>query len=748
MAGRVSTSEAKTFSGNSSARDDSNAVVRMQLSGANSHASVDATNELPGTANYFIGNDPSQWRRNVPRYARVSYQNVYPGVTMAFHGAQRQLEFDFVVAPGANTRPIGFHFTGAQGLKRDDSGNLILSSTAGDVQLHKPVAYQDQNGRRQTIDARFVLNGDNQVGIELGKYDRSRELVIDPSVSYTYSTYLGGSAEDDGFGIASDSSGNAYVTGQTMSANFPAAGGVPPNTSAGGTFDVFVTKIAADGSSLIYSTYIAGSGTKGNDSGNAIAVDSSGDAFVAGGTESSNFPTTTGAYQTAIASGATGNAFILELNPAGNALTYSTYLGGEVNDKAFGVAVDTSGNIYAAGQTSSSLFPSKNALQTTQAGGFLAKLKPAGGGANDLLFSTFVGGGLSDFVSAVALDSSANAFVTGQTQSSTLHTTAGVLQSTFGGVSDAFVTAIKTDGSAYIYSTYLGGSDIDIGLAITVDSSGNAYVTGQTASSNTSAKAFPTTTGAFQTTFGGNPYDAFVSKLNPTGTALAYSSYLGGPMADYGVGIAVDGGGNAYLTGRTLSSSGFPLKNPTQATFQGTSDAFVSEVNSAGSQLLFSTYLGGNGDQDTTTAGGIAVDSLGANIYVTGNTTATDFPDTAKFFEPAYGGGATDAFVVKYAQVAPQTFSLTATALSPSTVSPGGSATSSVTVTPTNGFTGSVTLTCSISPAVTLGPTCGMASATPASPATLTVSTTAATALLRRPPVVAGPASSTQCSCR
>ncbi len=737
--GRGALPKAKMFSGKRNTQNGSSAVVRMQLSGGNSLAKVEASGKLSGSANYFIGDDPGKWCKNVPRYARVSYHNVYPGVNMAFHGAQGQLEFDFVVAPGADPQPIAFNLSGAQGLKTDELGNLIVSSTAGDVLLHKPVAYQDQNAARQAVDARFVLKADGQVSFELGKYDHSRELVIDPSVSYAYSTYLGGSAEDDGFGIAFDSSGNAYVTGQTMSTDFPTKGGVPPNTSTGGTFDVFVTKIAADGSSLIYSTYIAGSsGTKGNDAGNTIAVDSSGDAFVAGGTQSSNFPTTTGAYQTALVLGATGNAFILELNPAGDGLTYSTYLGGEVDDKAFGVAVDSTGNIYAAGQTSSSKFPSKNALQTTQAGGFLAKLKPAGGGSNDLLFSTFVGGGLNDFVSAVALDSSANPYVTGQTESATLHTTAGVLQSTFGGVSDAFVTAIKTDGSAYIYSTYLGGSDIDIGFAIAVDSSGNAYVTGQTASSNTSATPFPTTAGAFQTKFGGDPYDAFVSKLNSSGTALVYSSYLGGTSADYGVGIAVDGSGNAYLTGRTLSSSGFLLKNPTQATFQGTSDAFVSEVNSAGSQLLFSTYLGGIGDQDTLTNGGIAVDSLGANIYVTGNTTATDFPifpNSAGVFQPTYGGG-TDAFVVKYAQ---QTFSIAATA--PAAVSPGTSATSTVTLTALNGYNSPVKLTCSVAGTGSPLPACSTTSfstnpLTPGSPGTttkLTITTTGPTSSISHP---------------
>ncbi len=734
LVGRNALSKAKMFSGKQNAQSNSSAVLHMQLSGANSLAKVDANGKLSGSANYFIGNDPRKWRKNVPRYARVSYHDVYPGVNMAFHGAQRQLEFDFVVAPGADPQPIAFNFSGAQGMKKDESGNLIVSSTAGDVLFHKPAAYQDRNDARHAVDARFVLKADNQVSFRLGKYDHSRELVIDPSVSYAYSTYLGGSAEDDGFGIAFDSSGNAYVTGETMSTDFPRAGGVPPNTSAGGSFDVFVTKIAANGSSLIYSTYIGGSGVgKSNDSGNAIAVDASGDAFVAGGTESSDFPTTAGSFQPAIASGATGNAFIFELNPAGSALTYSTYLGGSISDIALGVAVDSSGNVYAAGKTSSPDFPlSANPLQGSPVGGFVSKLKPAGAGASDLVFSTYLGGGGNDFVNAIALDSSANAYVTGQAESSTFHTTTGAFQTTFGGgITDAFVTAVKADGSAYIYSTYLGGSDIDIGFAIAVDSSGNAYVTGQTASSNTSAKPFPTTTGAFQTTFGGGAFDAFVTKLNSTGSALVYSSYLGGSQADLGASIAVDGAGNAYVTGQT-SSSDFPTAGtPTQTTFGGgTFDAFVSEVNAAGSALAFSTYLGGSGDEDTTgNFGAIAVDSAGATIYVTGNTASnTDFPITPNpgVLQTGYGGGAFDAFVTKYAQ---QTFSIAATA--PAAVSPGTSATSKVTLTALNGYNSKVNLTCSVTGTGSPLPACSTTSfstnpLTPGSPgttSTLTITT-------------------------
>jgi hypothetical protein len=651
-------------------------------------------------------------------------------VNLAFHGAENQLEFDFLVAPGANPAPIGVHFTGAPGMKTDNSGNLVVSSTAGDVLLHKLVAYQEQNGARQSVDARFVLKADNQVSFELGNYDRSRELVIDPSVSYLYSTYLGGSGDDAGEAIAFDSSGNAYVTGNTASADFP---GHSSTNKLKGVANVFVTQITSSGG-LGYSTYVGGSGS---DSGNGIAVDASGNVYVAGGTSSTDFPVmpNPGAYQ-AMLNGTTGNAFIFKLNPSG-APTYSTYLGGTGTDLALGMALDSSGNVYAVGKTSSIDFPtSSSPLQATVAGGFVTKLNPAGTGASDLKFSTYLGGGTDDFASAVAVasGSSPNVYVTGSTSSASFPTApAGVIQPhNGGGSSDAFVAVMNSTGSAYVYFTFLGGTDTDIGNGIAVDSSGNAYVTGQTASSTN----FPTTKSALQTTFGGGVYDAFVSKVNPTGTALVYSTYLGGSGFDAGAGIAADSSGNAYVTGQTASSN-FPTVIPTQADLGGGNDAFVSEINSAGSALVFSTYLGGTLDEDDGgDFGAIAADNAGANIYVTGNTASTDFR-TVDPLQSAYGGGTTDAFVVKYAQAtAAPTFSLSATALSPASVNPGISATSIVSVTPPNGFGGSVTLACTITgPSGAVDPpTCGAASATTSTSATLTVSTTAAIALLRQPP--------------
>lgn len=730
----------------SGAQKDLTAVVRMQLTGANSPAKISATNQMPGKSNYFVGSDKSKWQTDVTHYARVSYESVYPGVDLAFHGVQHHTEFDFVVAPQANPAPIGFHFTGAQGIKTDDSGNLVIASAAGNILLHKPVAYQEQNGARQPVDARFVLKAGNQVAFELGTYDRSRELVIDPSVSYLYSTYLGGSGEDYGYGIAFDTNGNSYVTGQTTSTNFPGAS----NTLTGTLGNAFVTKIASDGSSLVYSTYVGGSGSGGfGDSGNAIAVDSSGNAFVTGGTYSSDFPHTTGVFQTTL-SGAS-DAFVFELGSSG-AIIYSTYLGGTGLDSGLGIATatDNSGDVFVVGSTYSTDFPTfpSAPLQAYLAGstrsGFIAKINSS---ASAFVYSSYVGGSqpnsaTGDAANAVAVDSSNNAYVTGQTFSSTFTTTTNAFQSTCagcsGGNSNAFVRVINATATAYVYSTFLGGSSTDVGLSVAVDSAGDAYVTGEANSSD-----FPTTAGALQTTYGGAT-DAFVTKLNPTGTSpLLYSTYLGGSGNDLGVSIGVDGGGIAYVTGQTNSTgaspSGFPTTTTaTQATLGGGNDAFVSEINPAapaGSQLVFSTYLGGSADEDDSgIQGAIAVDGPGANIYVTGNTASTNFPTTTTV--PYAGGsanggaaGTADAFVTKYSQPA---FSIAAT--TPTAVSAGGSATSSVTVSSFNGYASAVTLSCSVTGTGSPLPQCSVTGTNPVTPpaggqvtSTLTVTTSGST---------------------
>jgi hypothetical protein len=543
-------------------------VVRLSFAGASKPTAIDGRDPLPGKTNYFIGSDPKQWHTNVPNYSAVEYRNLYPGVNAIFRGDSRRLEFDFNIAPGADPQTITLQVDGARRMRLNGVGEVLLSMDATrDVVMGKPYIYQQSPEGRREITGHYVLGHHNRIAFALGSYDHAQPLVIDPTVDYA--TYLGGNGADRAEGIAVDSSGNAYVAGDTTSTNFPTTTNSYQPTCVdckGGISygEGFVSKLSPDGSTLIYSTYLSGVSIFG------VAVDSSGSAYVTGGVPAivesgSGLPglPVVNAFQ-ATNHGTIENAFVTKLSPDGSSLVYSTYLGGGYSDEAFGITVDSSGSAYVTGLTNSFGFPTENPIQAS---------------CDDCGYSTGV---LSD--------------------------------------GDAFVTKFSPDGSSLMYSTYLGGSEADWGQAIAVDSSGSAYVTGLTQSTD-----FPTSN-PFQaanasillTTTGAN---AFVAKLNPSGSALVYSTYLGGADEDYGAGIAVDSNGSAYVTGFAQSHN-FPTLNPYQATMLGDNDAFVTKFNADGSSLVYSTYLGG---QSATQGSSIAVDSFG-NAYVTGSTTSNYFP--------------------------------------------------------------------------------------------------------------------------
>ena len=601
------------------------AVLRMRLERANSNAKVSGIDELAGKSNYFIGKDPAKWRRNIPTFSRVKYQQVYPGVDVVYYGNQRQLEYDFVLAPGADPQQIELSFDGAKRLRLDADGDLIVSIAGGEVIEHKPVIYQDISGIRQRVTGGYALRNGHTVGLKLARYDDHRSLTIDPSL--VYSTYLGGGLEDHGNGVTLDSSGNAYLTGGTQSSNFPTTAGALQTTYGGDNENAFVSKLNSSGSALIYSTYLGGSGISRLDAGAAIALDSSGNAYVTGSTNSSDFPTTSGAFQTTCC-----GAFVSKLNSSGSALIYSTYLD---NAGGSGIALDSSGNAYVTGSAGSGFPTTAGALQTTLSGStnaFVSKVNSSGSG---LIYSTYLGGNIADAGAGIALDSSSDAYVTGVTKSSNFPTTAGAFQTTLGGpqfnnmVANAFVSELNSSGAALVYSTYLGGSSDDEGDGIALDSSGDAYVTGSTDSAN-----FPTTAGVFQSAISGNQ-NAFVSKLNSSGAALVYSTYLGGSSDDGGIGIALDSSGDAYVTGYTDSSNFPATPGAFQTTLRGRQNAFVTKLNSSGSALIYSTYLGGN---IADAGAGIALDSSG-NAYVTGYTDSSNFPTTPGAFQTTFGGG-------------------------------------------------------------------------------------------------------------
>ena len=654
--------------------------LQLKLLHANQNATVTGVNELPGKVNYFLGNDPKNWRTNVPTYAEVRYRNVYPGIDLVYYGNQGgQLEYDFVVTPGADPSAIllaidtSGHVSrkhkavGSGQSKIDSNGDFVVHMNGEDeVRFHNPLVYQP--GTRSSlathhsslVEGHYILTASNQVRFALGPYDHTKPLIIDPIL--TYSTYLGGSNADLASGFAVDSSGNAYVTGSAASTAFPVVNPLQStNKSTGGT--AFVAKLNAAGSALVYSTYLGGSAS---DQGNAIAVDSSGSAYVAGSTCSSDFPTVD-PLQASLKGACDG--FVAKLNAAGSALVYSTYLGGSgtmqsgttSNDKAAAIAVDSSGNAFVTGTTFSTDFPTVNPLQGYGGAGdaFVCKLNAEG---TALVYSTFLGGGGADSGGGITVDSSGNAYVTGSTGSTNLPTV-NPLQSSANGLGEAFVAKLNAAGSALLYSTYLGGILYSSGNGIAVDSSGNAYVTGWTESLN-----FPTVNPIQAANKCEYPGNGFVAKLDTAGSALVYSTYLGGsgrmigcgPLSDAtgdgGTAIAVDSSGNAYVTGFTTSTD-FPTVNPIQASNNsgcGTT-AFVASLNAAGTALTYSTYLGGSGCVDW--GRGIAVDSFGS-AYVTGWTDSRDFP-TADPLQPSNtsGSGDSTAFVAMISPPPPLTLS-------------------------------------------------------------------------------------------
>src|SRR5215813_3472528 len=587
---------------------------------------------LPTKSNYLIGNEPDQWHTDIPNYARVEYGEIYPGINLAFYGTQQALEYDFIVAPGADPDNITISVEGAESIELEDNGDLVMRVGEEKVYHRSPLTYQDDRSvaaGRRSVRSRYVLKGGNQIGFAVENYDASKPLVIDPVIDF--STFFGGVGSDEGFAIAIDNQKNVYVTGTTYSNNFNTF--APLQTiNRGGKYDAYVTKINAAGTALVYSTYLGGSG---EDSGHGIAVDSSGNAFVAGITNSQDF-NIRNAFQPTI-TGAAEDAFVAKISADGTNLLFSSYLGGSDIDQAFAIALDSAGDAYVTGSTSSTNFNIKNALYPTNSsnatGRFDAFITKVKGDGSTLVYSTYLGGSGLDEAYGIAVDSSGAAYVTGVT-SSTNFKLANAIQTNNAGNSDAFVTKINPQGSALLFSTYVGGSGLDVAYGVAVDASSRIYITGHTFSTD-----YPSTTGALQETSRGNA-DAFVTVINPSAGAIDYSTYLGGNQGDFGRGIALDSNGSVYITGRTASNN-FPTNGALQLNNRGNLDAFVAKLDINSSQLIYSTYLGGADDDQGF---GIAVDSMGS-AYVVGDTRSTDF-NTRTPLQAATRGGI-DAFVSK-----------------------------------------------------------------------------------------------------
>jgi beta-propeller repeat-containing protein len=622
-------------------------AVRMRLIGANQESEVHGLDPLPGRHHWLIGRDPSQWRTDTPTYARVRYRDVYRGVDLVYYGTEgRELEYDFVVAPGADPGVVRLAFEGVDRLRVDANGDLVLDVGETPLRFGKPRVYQASSAGRRSVAGAWRLEDNRTVGFRIGTYDTREALVIDPTVALA--TYVGGGGTDQAFAIALGNDGTVFVTGNTTSANFPTtAGSLEP--AARGGIDAFVVRLDSTFTTSLYSTFIGGSG---DDAGRGIAVDTLGNAYVTGFTTSTDFPTTPGSFQPNRPAGeaaGVADAFVVKVNPLGTALVYGTYLGGTASDVGLAIALDPTGSAYVTGGTFSPDFPVTFGVSQPVPGGdrdaFVARLDRGG---TVLLYSTLLGGAGTDVGNAIAVDTTGAAYATGSTTCATapcstatdFPTTPGVAAplrppGEAAGVTDVFVTKLSPAGLR-VYSTYLGGTGADEGLGIVVDAVGDAIVTGGTASANFPITAgFAPFTGALQ---------AFLTKLDPAASAVMFSrsvptsTSIAGQSRDalpaapsLALGISQDSGGRLYLAGSEVRG-GVPQ-----------TDAFVIQFSPAGTSSTAEFFVGGLGD-DFGLA--LAVDSPGNNVFLTGQTTSSSGLATAGVVQPAFAG-AVDGFVAK-----------------------------------------------------------------------------------------------------
>ncbi len=598
-------------------------VVRMRYVGAATNPRMQGVQTLPGISNYFIGNDPGQWHTDIVSFAKVRYSQIYPGIDLVYYGSAGNIEYDFILKPGADPAAIRMSFAGAKALTANAAGELVIAMAAGELRQKAPVIYQEGPKGITLVEGGYVVRG-SDVSFQIGNYDRTRALVIDPVL--VYSTYLGGSGLDQATSLVVGPTGDAYVAGMTSSANFPVQG-LPTSTNGGGQ-DLFVTKMSLSGNALTYSTYIGG---VGDEVANDIAISGAGTVYITGSTTSINYPVVTPTIAAQV--GGT-DAFLTKLTAAGNAIEYSTYWGSTGFEEGTAVAVDPADNAYIAGNTSAPNFPTQTPFQAAQAGamdGFMTKFSVAG---NSIVYSTYLGGAGDDRIFDMAVADDAAVFVVGSSTSANFPTTSASVQPGLAGGRDGFLTHFSLAGNALLYSTFIGGSGTDEVFGMVIDAPMNAYVTGRTTSTN-----FPTLT-PLQALNGGGANDAFVAKINPPGVAFVYSTYLGGAGDDQGQAIAIDTARNSFITGSTTSPN-FPVLAALQGGLSGKSDAFVSKLNLAGSALVYSTYLGGISHDEGF---GIGVDLIGS-AYVAGFTESNDFA-VVNPFQAAFGG-VRDAFVSK-----------------------------------------------------------------------------------------------------
>ena len=595
-------------------------VLHMQFLGANKSVKLSGQDDSGSKSHYYIGNDPEKWVKDVTRYGKVQYKNLYPGIDLVFYGNQNELEYDFIVASGVNPDIIRLGFTGADKLSVNQQGDLLIHTPAGRVLQKKPLVYQTRNNQKEFITGSYLLLDKQTIGFDLGRYDPDLPLIIDPVLDYT--TYVGGSDQDNGTRIAIDQKGYIYITGYTFSTDFPSGAVLGSNISS------FITKLTPDGTSVVFSLYLGGSGI---DRGRDIAIGDDGNIYIVGETTSLDFPVLASAPQSQNNGGT--DVFLSVLSPGGNHLHYSSYYGGSGYDAGQGIALGNNDAVYLTGETWSNDLPITTEAFDTRCGSgttcvtnqnydaFFAVLDVLN---SNIVYSTYLGGGADDKGHAIAVDlATGYGYIAGQTNSSEFPRLNPILPITsFSGDNlDGFLTVIDpamTGRNSLVYSTLIGGQKEDVVDSITLDAEGNAYLFGYTNSIDFPVK------NAYQAYLRGET-DSFIAKINPTAAtgpdSLIYATYLGGSGAELSYGVAIDEFNRAYIVG-TTSSTDFPTVAAFQNSNAGGIDAFIATVGVNGDALTYASYFGGSGDE---TGSGIAVASDGTT-YIVGDSASTNLP--------------------------------------------------------------------------------------------------------------------------
>jgi hypothetical protein len=611
-------------------------TVELEFVGADASVRPAGEDRSRAVLSFFKG-DPENWRTGIPTYSRLAYRNLWPGIDLVYSGGSDRLKYELVVRPGAEPDAIKLRYKGATRVILRGDGRVEVGTPVGSFEDDIPVAYQEKAGRRTAVPAAFVLDG-TTCRFELGEYDPALPLIIDPAI-LIYAGYIGGAADDRGLAIARDGEGNVYITGATESVSFPVA--VGPDLSFNSVIqapDAFVAKVNAAGTELLYCGYIGGSMA---DAGTGIAVDGAGNAYVAGWTQSLNFPATVGPGLTYHGGNSQfSEGFVAKVDPSGTELVYSGFIGGTADDEAAGIAVDGSGNAYVTGWTESIDLSEVGGPDLSYNGGrdaFVAKVNAAGSG---FVYSGFIGGSAADEGAGIAVDGQDRAVVAGNAvsrPSERFPVLVGPELNHAGGL-EGFVARVAPSGTSLEYCGYIGGSGDDLCAAVALDAVGAAYVAGATSS----RYQFPSAVGPSLSYSGSG--DAFTAKVTTSGAGLAFCGYIGGAGEDGATGIAVDAAGNVYVAGFTDSATGFPVSGGPGLVPEGFRDAFLVTVKPSGEDLFYGGFVGGSADDE---AAGVAADGLG-NVWLTGYTRSVDFPVlVGPYLTPGAGYGVSDdAFAV------------------------------------------------------------------------------------------------------